>query len=139
MNNPLNNYVEFRLSEWTKEIEAFSAKIPFDNPSGYKDWLFREHCAGRIKLVEILENGQKLGVFAFAIYCNAGRQLYIAAAFMDSQAHNYTEFLLKYAEELAKVHKCAVVSFDTMRPGLIKKASSLGYRISKVTLLKEVT
>lgn len=135
---PLEN-ITIRLSEWSDEIEKWQYLVPFDHPAGFKDYIFREHSNGRVKLAEIKNGDRKVGFLAYQIHCLEKREFYVLATFVEDKSIDYTDLIERFTVELAKRYNCVSLCFQTVRAGLIKKQIENGYRIAEVTLRKNIS
>lgn len=66
-----------------------------------------------------------------------GTQLWIQAA-AGAAADDLTSIGLEVIEEIARRAECVEVAFQTMRPGLVKKANQRGYQVAGWILKKAV-
>lgn len=127
------------LDIWSAKIDEWSQKIPFDNPAGHKDWLFREYHAGRVKLVALQLDRKKVGFLAYQIFSFERREFYTIATYVEDKTIDWFDAVEKITTKLALEFKCVSKSLSTIRPGMVKRLTERGYRISEVTLRKTLT
>jgi hypothetical protein len=130
--------ITVRLSEWSDDVEKWQDRIPFDNPTGFKDYLFREYNAGRIKIIDVEKDHERIGFLAYKIICNQGREFHVLATYIENQSFDCSDYLDALVTKLALAFKCSSLSFSTIRAGLIQKQIKNGFRIAEVVLRKNL-
>jgi hypothetical protein len=128
-----------RLVNTAEPAQRWENRIPFDDPTLWKDYLSRGVKSGQYKCARIEHNGVEKGIAVFAIDQCAKREFVVVAVYCDPiPGVDVTAYVGRMAFDLAKAEKCTSVRFHTMRPGLIMKAQKLGYRVAEVVLRKEL-
>lgn len=121
-----------RPGQWDADAAAWSRRIPHDWPGDHVENLRRQHSAGEIELVHVYEDGRKAG---FLAYARDGREFVIVSCFSRT-GDDFCAQALPQIEALALAAGCDSIRFHTMRPGLVKKAQTLGFRVSEIILRK---
>ncbi len=136
--NALLQRFQTKLALWSDYHEDTQNQIPFDNPAGHTDYLYRRCANGAARLLDIFEGGERRGFIVYEIHCEKDRELYVLATHFENHEVDWTCYLDILTDELARAHKCVSKSCSTNRPGLLKKLTSTGFRIAEITLRKEV-
>jgi len=136
--NALLQRFQAKLSLWSAYHEDTQKEIPFDNPAGHKDYLFRRCASGGARLLDIYEDDKIRGFIVYEIHCENHRELYVLATHFENSEVDWTDYLDVLTDELARAHKCVSKACSTNRPGLLKKLTSTGFRIAEITVRKEV-
>ena len=137
MDSLLQRFVT-KLAEWSDYHEELQDKIPFDNPAGHADYLFRRCSSGAARLLDIYEDGERRGFIVYEIHCENLRELYVLATYFENSPVDWTDYLDVLTDEIARTFKCVSKSCSTNRAGLLKKLTSNGFRIAEITLRKQV-
>jgi hypothetical protein len=130
--------VTLRAMPYTDAVAQDLAKLPFDAPHAWHDWLTREIKSGGAQLCAIESAGQQVGLFAYRIDQQQKKELRVLGAYAANSS-NLAPRLFDAAFSLAKRLDCASVSFSTLRPGLLTLALQHGYRVAEVFLIRPVT
>lgn len=136
--NSILQRISLKLSDWSEDLDALQSKIPFDNPTGFKDYIERQVHAGRARIIDVFYDGKKVGFIAYEIHCNSGRELYILATHLENIGADWTDYLDALTDKLARDFKCTSKSCSTNRAGLIQKLTEKGFRVAEVVLRKEI-
>lgn len=136
----VDNLRAFVLSQLrdVADVEKWEHLIPFDNPSDWRDYLSRGVRAGNFTACEMTMDGKRSGILVYKIEEEAGRELVIVATYGTIPEISHLESLDKAAQVLAKHYQCSSIRFHTLRPGLVKRALTLGFRIAEVVLRKNI-
>lgn len=136
--NAILQRVSLKLSDWSDDLEKLQSEIPFDHPTGFKDYIERRVHSGKARIIDVLFDGKKIGFIAYEIHCNQGRELYILAVHIEGKGVDWTDYLDALTDRLARDFKCTSKSCSTNRAGLIQKLTDRGFRVAEVTLRKNV-
>jgi hypothetical protein len=125
---------------WDEQSAAWARVIPHDFPGDYAAHLLEMVRSGEARLVQIrTEESGPVGFIVYSIeVVHACPPELVVVAASGRDGRDLTAELDHAIHALAEQHHCRTVRFHTMRPGLIHKAGSLGYRISEVILRKEI-
>lgn len=129
--------VTLRALPYTDAVAEDLAKLPFDAPHAWHDWLTREIKTGGAQLCAIETAGQRVGLFAYRIDQQQKRELRVLGAYAANSS-NLSPRLFDAAFALAKQLDCVSVCFSTLRPGLVTLALEHGYHVAEVFLIRPV-
>ena len=129
--------VTLRALPYTDQVASDLAKLPFDAPHAWHDWLTREIKAGSAQLCAIERDGQQLGLFAYRIDSQKQKELRVLGAYADHSS-DLAAKLFDASSSLAKQLQCVSVCFSTLRPGLVALALDHGYHVAEVFLIRPV-
>jgi hypothetical protein len=124
-----------RPAQWDANAEGWSRLIPCDSPGDLSAKLREEVNAGRARVCHLKRDGAKIGFVVFS--ADDRHELVIHGAF-GSDGKNLVTELLPVVENLARQCECDTIRFHTMRPGLVRAAQNLGFRVSEVIMRKAV-
>lgn len=133
----LSRYI-MREGAWDDVADAWSHKIPHDFPGHYptilEDMVVTSHC--RLSKLSRAEDGQQIGFLVWRVEGEPEHLEFVIVAMFGRDGEDLTGEYAPQVESLARAQGCAGMRFHTMRPGLIKKAESHGYRVSEIILRK---
>jgi hypothetical protein len=128
--------------ELTGHDEAWYARnsaVIFDNPALGIDWLKNAVKAGCLRVYDINEKGRCVIIAWAGVVEGRERELQIAAAIEHApREKDGAELLNLFGDALARELKCASVTFQTLRPGLVVKMKKHGFRIAAAIMRKEI-
>lgn len=126
-----------RMGERFDAATAAAARnIPHDEPGDFVEFLRGKIARGAAHVADAVNASGKPGFLVYAV-SNFGteKELVLLAAFGRDRADLTAEFGPEL-ETLARSLSCRSIRFHTMRPGLVKKAKALGYRVAEMVLRK---
>lgn len=131
------NRLSVELAEWSERAELWQHRIPFDDPHEWKDYLRRHVQEGLCRLCELKDGGEPVGLFVYRVEEIAARELVVVAVYTDRNCKvDLVDFFDQVAESIARREGCTSIRCHTLRPGLIRRAHSLGYKTAEVVLRK---
>jgi hypothetical protein len=136
MNNLGKAVLQF--SEWDAYAEACARSIPHDSPLVHVDNIKKRVLAGEWQVWKCIYEGKVSGIIVYQIEdLGAGRELVMIAAYVNARVCTTLDFI-EYAEGVGRALGCKQVRIHTSRPGIIKKADALGFRVSETILRKNI-
>lgn len=134
-----NNVLKFKLSAWSKHVESFQYKIPFDTPHDFRNVLELEYKAGNLQILEIQSKEDKpIGVVFFRVEKYKDKEFVIVALYSEKTDSDTSQIVNDFCETIAKKLGCVSIRFNTLRPALVEKGLINGYHISEITLRKKL-
>lgn len=131
--------VTFCIERIDELLAKSQEAIPFDNPTGFKDWIFREVSAGNLLQVVVRIDGMEVGTLTYCITGEIFRELLITSCFLKCPEINLLPIIDTFSLILAKRNTCKFIRFHTIRKGLVKSSiEKYGYNISEIVLRKTV-
>lgn len=129
--------VEFSIERIDELLAESQEAIPFDNPTGFSDWISREVSAGNLLQVVMRVDGLEVGTLTYCITGETFRELLITSCFLKFSKVNLLPIVDTFSVIIAKRCNCKFIRFHTVRKGLIKIAlQDYGYNISEIVLRK---
>ncbi len=131
--------VEFSLERIDELLAASQNAIPFDNPTGFKDWIFREVSAGSLLQVVMRVDGMEVGTLTYCVTGDTFREMLITSCFLECPEINLLPIVDTFSVIIAKRCNCKFIRFHTIRKGLVKLAlEKYGYNVSEIVLRKPI-
>lgn len=128
-----------KLATWSDDADRWQHSIPFDNPTAWNDYLARGVKDGSFVLLDITNNGERVGLLVYRVDASAARELVIVAAYCNPiPGVDVSTFIVETSEALGKKENCQSVRFHTLRPGLITKTTKAGFRVAEIVLRKSL-
>ncbi len=129
--------VEFSIERIDELLAESQAAIPFDNPTGFADWILREVSSGNLLQVVMRIDGENVGTLTYCITGDTFKELLITSAFIKFAPVNLLPIVDTFSTVIAKRANCKFIRFHTVRKGLIKIAlKDYGYKVSEIVLRK---
>lgn len=124
---------------WDAHADAWARLIPHDFPGSHAENLLDLVTRGAAQLCRLVTPSGCVGFVVFDVEESKGcpPELVILAA-SGRDGTDLTEAMGPAFERIGAKHGCRTIRFHTMRPGLIKKARSLGYRVSEVIMRRDL-
>lgn len=121
-------------SLWDASADEWARSIPHDNPGNVAEVVANAVRSGLARLFYVEREGARVGAVVCEFDAAAGELIVIAAHGRDREKLTQTYFDL--VEDLARKSGCKSVRFHTMRPGLVRRALSAGWRASEIVMRK---
>lgn len=127
--------VDFALGNVDELVSAAESQIPFDDPTGWEDWISRSIKNGALFSATIIFNGENIGLITWCFDQHKEREMLVASANVTKDVGlDFTELVTLFAVKIAKQSNCKFLRFHTVRKGLIKKALKIGYNVSEIVM-----
>jgi hypothetical protein len=123
-------------SQWGPEADRWARSLPADSPENTAEDLAQRVREGTAKVCDLMEGETKRGFIVFTV--TPGHELFVLAAFGRAKRENLMEVLIPLVDALARAAECDSVRFNTMRPGMIRRAQEHGFRVSEIIMRKAV-
>lgn len=131
--------VEFSIERIDELLAESQDAIPFDNPTGFKDWIYREVSSGNLLQVIMRVDGMEVGTLTYCITGETFLELLITSCFLKFSEVNLLPIIDTFSVIIAKRCHCKFIRFHTIRKGLVKIAlKDYGYNVSEIVLRKPI-
>lgn len=125
-----------RPGRWDAFADACARRIPHDEPGDFSAYLRERVANGSASLAWVETANGRAGFVVYSVSTfGAAREFVVLAAFASDRS-DLTAECVPQLETLARSENCSTLRFHTMRPGLIRKAESLGFHVSEIILRK---
>lgn len=113
--------------------------IPNDNPIEHLEGVLDLVKAGKMTLMHVYENGERVGFTVFEINNEPmGKELMSLVSYGKNEAGNLAESIIPMLEEIARKNDCKTIRLNTARPGLCKKLQKMDWFVSEILMRKEL-
>lgn len=125
----------FLDAEKSKELHRL---IPHDSPIETMRDVERGIRSGEFKLLDVLENGQRVGFTVYAIVEGNGTKEFLSVASHGKSNTDLSRAIIPMLEAEARKQGCNSIRLHTMRTGLIQKLISIDWYVSEIVMRKEI-
>jgi hypothetical protein len=132
--NTLLHKISLRECRKLSEAEILLRKIPHDNSAGHLDLLLEKINSGLARVLEVNKDGKQIGVCIYEVY----KGEFWVLALICSKPVDCFKTIYPIITEYAKVRRCSVICFKTVRPGLIDAALQNSFYVSSVEMRKSL-
>lgn len=123
---------------WDETADAWARLIPHDSPGIHGDHLRAQVEAGEAKLDYIVTPAGRVGILVYTVMDYPVPEFVIIAMYARESGADLTAEVYPSVRDKARAMGCGTIRFHTMRPGLVRKACALGFRVSEVVMRADI-
>lgn len=142
MPSPRNSRAKYLLRPGVIDrarLQSLGRSIPNDDPLKDKDYLEKGVESGEFRALEIVEDGQPVGVTIFKMIDRPGGKECLSVATHADGETDTTKHAMPILEEFAKSEGCKSIRLHTVRTGLVEKLTASGWYVSEIVMRKELS